>query len=1204
MLKYSKVGDIMEQENIDISIEDLDDNKIFEKDNDVNLDDNTKIYLKEISMHPLLSKEEQHQLFIKYKKENDKDAYNKLVLSNLRLCVYVAKRNIKRYKSTPFLDLIQEYNLILMKAIEKYDPEKNIEFSTYAIRSMINGNSRIAAANDSSVREKYLNHPVYMKYKSLLASYKSNYNRYPTKQEVMDALNITATQYEYLLQTNINVESLNTRVKDKDNSESKELQDFIAVEKNEYKDKDTFIDEQILKKAIYDFLPPKLYYIIYYRLLSSEIKTLEEIANTYSITREGVRQLEKRSLEKIKPILQKIQKDTVKKYGIKELLEMNLTPQSPEIIVTLHYLKQNISEVSYTILHNMIVNNKQYNIEYYYKKYPFLSKKILENEMADALEIYRNIYNGEIVKRIYDQYKNKYTISQIFELDIKPSVTKDYKAILKYIEQIKYEDIENEEYIQTLNSKQKDLVKRYFNTCNDSNKSQLLYYRIERDINLLQLGYYNQKQIILTEEEVKKILAEKKEYLEAQQLNLINQIYIKKEKNKRRHNYIDNILLGLKFNIIHYFDKTLLIDQIKDVIKKDPELLNVEDKKIIFDYYGVDTDKKTITELAVENNMTYIEMHDKLRNLRTTILKNYYDLIKEKKDISKEEFLKYLSDKRYDFSSETRKILTEYLQGNDNYKDLAAKYGYSEYQISNFVTEGIRKANMYYYNIMRVLIFTEEELNNLLDKFDYDDVNRRIIKKYCLDGNLYKDIAKEEKISTSMIKYIVEGFYQKYLTDRIPVIPVSEYENEVNQKKNFSMLNETEKMILSHKYGFTNEFNKNGEIYNDKEIKRILSINKDTYLRCLKSIDMKIRERILNIKTPEYGIIAEKDLIKILKDMNLPISKNDREILCHLSEINGYKYLTCEELSKKYGISIKNFKRKYQRIILTILQYQNNKKQQQISYESDILPIENYFCDYDRKILKIIYGDKLTAGEISKKTNLTIDQTRPMILKLKITVAEILTNSKTAKKFDFNKAREVINSKDFYLGESHDTLVKIYQMVLGENGYEKHPAKEVKEKLNLNVDVTTISHIVYKVMIEIEKYKIGIRNTQIVTKDEIKKYYLENHQNMQSTLKKVFERYLTKKVKLGDISDKIPEPILYEVLKYNNKLVFSLKDKTKDNMIKLIQENKQRIPKKTIKYIKMYYGISEKELMNGKERIKLLKIFEQLYLEKHKQLKK
>lgn len=590
-LELDQINDEQLNELMDEQINQL----VDDKENAI-LDDSTKLFLNELRKFPSLSTEEQKILFRKYKMDNDMEAYDKLFHSNLRLCVFMARRTIKKYKSLSFLDLIQEYSLTLMNAIEKYDMSNNITFSTYACRAMTYKSSKLKIYADTNVKLSYRNTSLYKEYQKFKMEFENIHHRVPTKEEVLAELNISDNQYYFMLMSdNVSEQSLNQTVRENNDKASSELMNFIADQKNEYQDNEKFIDEQILKKSLWDQLTSKEYYIIYYRFIAQERKHLREIADEFGCSRQAIHKLLKKILEQISPILEKYQKETLKKYSIKEILEFNLEPLSPIEITTLHYLKGKLPKINYQILYTILVNYNNHNLKYYHRKYPFMTQEEIQEEIDVTLKLRNEFFNDLTMNKIFEQYRSKYTISGIFELDVKPAMNQNYHKLARYIEQLTYDEIKDEEYIKNLDTKSKKLLMRYFNVLKSSFSSANLPQRIERDINLSLLGYFDKQRNFLTKNTIRDLLKKNKSYLTSNQIELINELYLFGNhsaqiiKNKP---YLDLSLWCLKFGFHRYFENELTVAQIKEVEEKNPCLITSEKKTYIHAYYGVDTDKK------------------------------------------------------------------------------------------------------------------------------------------------------------------------------------------------------------------------------------------------------------------------------------------------------------------------------------------------------------------------------------------------------------------------------------------------------------------------------------------------------------------------------------------------------------------------------------------------------------------------------------
>ena len=271
-------------------------------------DDSVQTYLHNIGKIPLLTAEEEQQISLDIKSHDKKvknEAIEKLIKSNLRLVVSIAKRYIGRGLS--FLDLIQEGNIGLMRAAEKYDYTKGYKFSTYATWWI---QQSIARAIIDKARIIRL--PVHMvemisKIKKATVDLINEKNTPPTKEEIAYRLNISMSKLNSILEAAQGTISIETPASGQD--DALKLVDFIIDETGETPDNKVYTSSlyedisRILKNLTAkerDVLSMR--YGLYN---SGEKKTLEEIAQIYGISRERVRQIENRALAKLKKICYK-----------------------------------------------------------------------------------------------------------------------------------------------------------------------------------------------------------------------------------------------------------------------------------------------------------------------------------------------------------------------------------------------------------------------------------------------------------------------------------------------------------------------------------------------------------------------------------------------------------------------------------------------------------------------------------------------------------------------------------------------------------------------------------------------------------------------------------------------------------------------------------------------------------------------------------
>ena len=261
-------------------------------------DDAVKMYLREIGRVPLLNAKQEIEL-ARAIKEGDLNAKRKLVRHNLRLVVSIAKKYINR--GLPFLDLIQEGNLGLIRAAEKFDHERGYKFSTYATWWVRQGITRSLSDKSRTIRV-----PVHMvetinKFKKVARKLGQELNRRPTEEELAEVMDVTTQKIKEIVAAMRTPVSLESPINNEDDGK---LEDFIA-DPNQAKKPESSATEQLLADDILkvlDTLTQKEKAVIQLRfgIDSGQERTLEEVGRMLRITRERVRQLEFRALKKLR----------------------------------------------------------------------------------------------------------------------------------------------------------------------------------------------------------------------------------------------------------------------------------------------------------------------------------------------------------------------------------------------------------------------------------------------------------------------------------------------------------------------------------------------------------------------------------------------------------------------------------------------------------------------------------------------------------------------------------------------------------------------------------------------------------------------------------------------------------------------------------------------------------------------------------------
>ncbi len=304
--------DILHEENADDTTElllDNDDDLLLADEEEVEIIDDTdvlegvstedpvRMYLKEIGNVPLLSTEEEVEL-AKRVEEGDESAKKQLIEANLRLVVSIAKKYVGR--GMPFLDLIQEGNMGLMKAVDKFDYAKGFKFSTYATWWIRQAITRGIADTGRTIRV-----PVHMvetinKTLRMTRTLLQELGREPTSEEVAEKLGVPVSRVREVLKISRDPVSLDTPIGEEDDSH---LGDFIEDD-SALSPADSAAFSMLREElgTALESLTDRERQVVQLRfgLVDGRARTLEEVGKEFNVTRERIRQIEAKALRKLR----------------------------------------------------------------------------------------------------------------------------------------------------------------------------------------------------------------------------------------------------------------------------------------------------------------------------------------------------------------------------------------------------------------------------------------------------------------------------------------------------------------------------------------------------------------------------------------------------------------------------------------------------------------------------------------------------------------------------------------------------------------------------------------------------------------------------------------------------------------------------------------------------------------------------------------
>lgn len=1147
------------------------------------------LYLKEINKTPAPTAEENKELLRRYK-NGDQEAYKQLIDRNLRLVIPYAKSYAKR-NDVELLDVIQNGNLGLISAIEKFDISFNVSFSTYAVPWIKQSIDRKNIDTEKNIRVPASVVTNNRRIATFIKEYEMKNGQSPTDEEIKVSLKLSDYYIkQYRESINYKNLSLDETINDEEDSFRYE---FVKSNDNNYRFFEEEVDKRILLYKLKAVLTDQEYYVIYFRYFTETKSTIHDLAKELHCAKQNVEQVENRALEKIKRVFKAKNK---KQISINEVMKADLIPLSFSNYILLYLLKDSLTEEEYYVYYQKEILNR---------KVKFFFPEEVERLYLKAKSKESELLRLSITERAEIALKNNFR-NNIFKIE--PTyIENGYDEVFNYFASMTYTEFMDryQDELGPLNYQQLNLLKKFFHhSKTDINIGD--YKEALKEINLKVLKYrrniFLPKEILYETYMRNKYLfsSKEQEVIESQLFNLRSSNEESVLTNYQYIEKIEKIYFGIYERQGIYFKK----EEVEKLLVKHRSNFSDEEIEILHKEYGIGTYKHKRGELEKELGITQSQLMGKIRNLWRRMFKLKYSINLENA-INKDIYMPFLLNDLYGIKEENRLLTISYLEGM-SYALLSSKTGISQNKVCNAIQDVIRNIDFYRFGIVSKITYKDEIVEDVLKVNDYESDEMKIIKKYYQEKEIIDKIAFDLSISIQEVEKVINRFkkeYEKYLINSVS-INESDYNKEIICHITDSILDERERYILSYKYGIKCEYNKDGIKLTLPQIIEKFSITENIYYHINKGTKLKIKKRKAGILSPLLGHINKAELERLVNDEHVPLTPQERELLNRLKGMNNYSFDNIETLMNDYNLTRNSVLRKYQRAILTIYKYQNNEKNGQISYNQDVLPYLKYFSLFEVKIIKLFYEQSNKPEQIAEKLGLTKDSAFYEIEQINRKLVSIRENEPNTSKFDYEYARTVLTKSDLPLHLRTDMAITCYELYTGESGHKKQNLPEIIETLNMDVSKTSLERIIDQVKLSVCKYKFGFRKEFSFKKEEIELFYQNYYEQLSKEEKIKFDRYLSNNSRrIMQYRNYWADNINYIMLEKTGNLPFDLA-KMKPSEIELLLNNKKLVlSRKTKDILLSILGKSEKDMMSGKDKLKVFRILRPIYimtLEQHK----
>ena len=1112
-------------------------------------DDAYRQYVREIIQYPILSREEINKLFDLYQ-EGDLEARDAIVKSNLRFVIFVARKFAKNLNHLEFLDVVQEGNLGLLRALESYDYNKGA-FTTYAFEWIRNYVTRSVANYDDEIRK-----PIHMK--ALIGKYYKIINEAEAKnvtltdEEICEKLNINQIGLDLLRDSfGTRMVSINQTVSNEE-GKGEELEIFIGEEDNSMEAVTDKIDSDNLLSIARLSLNDLEYYILYYRYVYNKEVTLDKLAKELNLTRERIRQVEAKLLRKIK-LLYKNKKELENKN--KELKKhynkVRIKPVVPDQIIVFNYLCNGLTNEEKELLYYYFFDKFEFNIKEISRIIGFREDK--SKEMLDNLLIRVNdalnsssylLYKEQMLKQLKGTIYQNGFIHNMDYIDF--GYLKDKYSQYTFEELLKL-FADNHIYVD------KNLYKALQTLHKSNSNKEIDKEELERQLNIYLLGYYDDK-CYIDKKKLSRVYVnsmnlfsdEEKMYLECFffKIRQISEFNYKYNENKmiRSIKKCEKLYYGLN-NYSTVSNKTY--NTIKDLFL---DKFSDQEIKELDNYFAnhINTskvDRDVLDKAIIKLNSLYLEN-------------------KELIDLAYDKYKSFVINNSND------DILHMYLIQRKSIKEIIELTKETRENIRNEIINGLNHIDRKRYKVFIGLDVFPARVYDVLNKNDkIKSFDRELIIDKYINKISDNDICKKFNVSINTINYVASVFEKAYIdsfTDK--EVDARDILFEMNLMGFESTLDTNEKKLIRDYYS--------GDISRD-DIKKKYNLDEYELENILANIKNRIKAKKIGMYNKETSLLSRYEVMRLLKDEHLPLDKEEKSVLMHLYQIDGYPFMSLDDIASSKRINKDQFRESYLDMVVKVKRYDNKENDGLIIY-SDFNNYKKYFSDFENLLIDYYYKNNNSYQEIGQNLKIDTNEVRDLINNIEYKLS-LLKNG--VELFDYSYYKKNIENDnlpyDDDIGEDKEIFDSYYGI-----------KRKSINQLNITTDKDAYD-VIMNIKLALCKYKEGFKKNKKITYGDVLKYYKQKKDSMGIDIRRMYEAYLSGLIEMNSI-------IMCDLIKYKRDNYIDIDSISKWKVLNILKRFDDIISSDIKEGLMNYYNINSDDLIDGEVLQSMYKLLSRL----------